>query len=180
MINYVQNEKGFTLVEMLVVLVIFTIICSSVLFFTTEKLKNYTNEQFIDQTELLIRLAQIKAIETKSNYEFLIFNCRKITVRNFSKRDEILYDQELPAGIEIFLTTTNSRILFNNNGNIRSSGTIMYHFNNYAYHFSINMGKGRQILKDVIETSDRINSCGYTSSSGNLIFSNVDIDSVHL
>ncbi|WP_408641601.1 competence type IV pilus minor pilin ComGD [Solibacillus palustris] len=178
--NALQNEKGFTLIEMLVVLVIFTIICSSVLFFTTEKLTNYTNEQFIDQTELLIRLAQVKAIEKKSNFEFLVFNCRKITVRNFSSRDEILYDQVLPAGIEIFLSTTNSKIIFNNNGNIRSSGSIMYHFNNYAYHFTINMGKGRQILKDVIETTDRINSCGYTFSSSNLIFSNVNIDSNHL
>ncbi|WP_274307356.1 competence type IV pilus minor pilin ComGD [Solibacillus daqui] len=178
--NAIQNEKGFTLIEMLVVLVIFTIICSSVLFFTTEKLTNYTNEQFIDQTELLIRLAQAKAIETKSNYEFQVFNCRRITVRNFSQRDEVLFDQELPAGIEIFLSTTHSKILFNNSGNIRSSGTIMYHFNNYAYHFTINMGKGRQILKNVIETPDRINSCGYASSSSNLIFSNVNIDSDHL
>lgn len=170
--NYLINERGFTLIEMLVVLAIFTVICSTVVIFTTEKLTNYTNEQFIDQTELLIRLAQVKAIETKSNYEFSVFNCREIKVRNFSNRQEILYDQVLPEGIEIFLSTTNSKIIFNNNGNIRSSGSIMYHFNDYAYRFTINMGKGRHILKDVIEKSDRLNSCGYAASGSHLILSN--------
>lgn len=169
--NHLRNERGFTLIEMLVVLAIFTVVCSTVVIFTTDKLANYTNEQFIDQTELLIRLAQVKAIETKSNYEFVVFNCREIKVRNFSNRDEILYHQILPKDIEIFLSTTNSKIIFNTKGNIRSSGTVMYHFNDYGYRFSINMGKGRHILKDVVEKSERLDSCGYAASGSHLILS---------
>lgn len=169
-----HNERGFTLIEMLVVLAIFMVISSALLYVTTEKLTNYTNEQIIDQTEVLIRLAQVKSIETKSMYELYAFNCRDIMLRNSTNRDEILFEQTLPKGMELFISASSGKIRFHPDGNIRNAGSMSYHLDGFKYNFSINIGKGRLILKSVGKDPERANTCGYTASARHLIFSDVD------
>ncbi len=169
-----HNERGFTLIEMLVVLAIFMVISSSLLYVTTEKLTNYTNEQIIDQTEVLIRLAQIRAIETNSMYELYAFNCRDIKMRSSTNKDEILFEQTLPEGMELFISASVGKIRFLPNGNIRSAGSISYHLDGFSYNYSVNIGKGRLILKSVGQKPEGANTCGYTASARHPIFSNVN------
>ena len=160
--------------EMLVVLAIFMVISCSLLYVSSDKLKNYTNEQIIDQTELVMRLAQIRAIETKSSYKFLAFNCRDLTVRSTASKGEILFVQILPQGMEVHITAHSNAITFLPNGNISGAGSIVYHLKDYAHKFSVNMGKGRLILKSVQKKSEGANTCGYAFGRRDFIFSYVD------
>ena len=172
--KFVSSERGFTLIEMLVVLAIFMVISSSLLYVTTEKLTNYTNEQIIDQTEVLIRLAQVKSIESKSRYEIQVINCQMIRVKHYADQGEILFEQTLPKGMRIFISTSNYRISFRPNGNGNSAGSMSYHLNGKYYSYSLNIGKGRLIPKNVGEIPEGTNTCRYAASTRHPIFSNVD------
>ena len=157
--KWIGNERGFTLMEMLVVLAIFMVISSSLLFVTTEKLTNYTNEQFIDHTEVLIRLAQVRAMETNSRYEISVFGCRRLVVRHHANTTEILHDQPFPEGIKVFIETSSDKITFRPNGNISTAGSITYYLNDSYYDYSVNIGKGRLILKSVGTVSEGMGAC---------------------
>lgn len=159
MTKSISNEHGFTLIEMLMVLAIFMIISSSLLFVTTEKLTNYTHEQIIDHTEVLIRLAQVKSMETNSRYEISVFNCQKLIVKHQANTQDILFEQQLPEGIKIFITTSTHKITFRPNGNVSTAGSMSYHLKGNYYNYSLNIGKGRLILKSVGKVPEGMDTC---------------------
>lgn len=180
MIKYVQNERGFTLLEIVIVLAIFMVISTAVLYMSADKFTDYTNEQIINQTELLIRLAQTRAIETKSSYRFYTFNCREVFVRSNDNNGEILFAQTLPKGMKIYVSNASKKIVFSPNGNINNAGSIIYFLNDTAYKFSLNIGKGRMILKSEQKISSGDVTCGYDVSASDFVFSHDNNDSTDI
>ena len=63
-----QDNRGFTLLEMLVVLTIVLVISSCVVFYSHEKLQNKLDYQLMNYTELLIRMTQMLSIEEQFPY----------------------------------------------------------------------------------------------------------------
>lgn len=164
-----QNEAGFSLIEMLVVMVIFMIISSSVMIYVTKSLAAYTNEQYIDKTELLIRMTQLKAMEDQTIYNVKMDSCWKIVIKKHAA-SELFYEEELPDHIALYISDYGQPISFNQNGNVRTGGSITYHFNDTVYDYSLNIGKGRLIGKKVVEGVVGSITCRNTARARNLIF----------
>lgn len=164
-----QNEEGFSLIEMLVVMMIFMIISSSVMIYVTKSLATYTNEQYIDKTELVIRMTQLKAMEDREIYNIRMDSCWKIMIRRSGSAD-LFYEEVLPEHIALYISDYGQPISFNQNGNVRIAGSITYHFNDTVYEYSINLGKGRLIGKKVVEGVLGANTCRNATRARNTIF----------
>ena len=173
------NAKGFTLLEMLVVLSIFMVVSTAILFFSHKPLLDFTEKQLMNQNELLIRMTQLISIEKENPHSFEIVNCRRIRIREMN-REGVIYEQMVPSHIEIFITTPNSRLSFNTKGNAHAFGRIMYHFENVSYQYSVNIGKARILEKEVFHDTGRPNACRNTVGSRHFIFPDFNHDSTHL
>lgn len=136
-----KDERGFTLIEMLVVLTITMVICSTVFFYSQEKLLERTVFQTMNEVELLMRVAQTHAIDNRPVY-FEVQNRNEITLRYFDQ-DNYFYKQKLPEGMTLYLQTPNPRIHFRGNGNIASFGGMTYFYKGMSYRYTVNIGKGR-------------------------------------
>ncbi|MGN7479423.1 prepilin-type N-terminal cleavage/methylation domain-containing protein [Solibacillus silvestris] len=174
-----NDERGFTLLEMLVVLAIFLIVQSAILYFSHEPLVDYTEKQVMSQNELLIRMAQLSSIETGSPHSFQVVNCNRIIIKERNQPVH-LYDQRLPRHVELFLSTPGSSLIFNTRGNVQAFGRLTYHFENVSYQYSINIGKGRILDKEVFHGATGHNTCGNIVSGRHFIFSLFDDHSPHV
>ncbi|MBD8035062.1 MULTISPECIES: prepilin-type N-terminal cleavage/methylation domain-containing protein [Solibacillus] len=177
--SVLTNEKGFTLMEMLVVLSIFLVVSTAILLFSHKPFLDYTEKQLMNQNELLIRMTQLISIEKENPHSFEIVNCRRIRIKERNK-EGVIYEQMVPNHIEIFITTPNSRLIFNTEGNTNAFGRIMYHFENVSYQYSVNIGKARILEKEVFHDTGRPNACGNTFSSRHSIFPDFNNNSPYL
>ena len=165
--------------EMLVVLSIFLVVSTAILLFSHKPFLDYTEKQLMNQNELLIRMTQLRAIEKENPHSFQIINCRRIVIKEINK-EEVVFEQRVPDHIEVFLSTSSSRLTFNTKGNAHSFGRITYHFENVSYQYSVNIGKARILEKEVFHDTGRPNACGNTVGSRHSIFSDFNNDSAHL
>ena len=168
-----KNEKGFTLMEILVVLAIFLIIHTIIIIYSHEPLVEYTEKQLMNQNELLIRMAQLRSIETLEPHRFWVINCRNIVVKNRSTR-EFIFEQTLPPHIDMLISTPTSSFIFNTRGNVQDFGGLSYHFGRVSYRYSVNIGKGNILDKGVFYDAARDNTCRNVVSSRHFIFSHID------
>ncbi|MEK5185576.1 prepilin-type N-terminal cleavage/methylation domain-containing protein [Solibacillus sp. FSL R5-0449] len=154
----VTDEKGFTLMEMLIVLFIFLVISSMILYFSQKPLMVYTEKQVMDQNEMLIRMTQLLSIEKGTPHSFEILNCQWIRIKERNTAD-IVYDQKIARPIDMFLSTPYNRLIFNTQGNVQAFGRLTYHFEDTSYQYSVNIGKARIFEKEVFHEPGRTNTC---------------------
>ncbi|MER2046927.1 MAG: prepilin-type N-terminal cleavage/methylation domain-containing protein [Solibacillus sp.] len=177
--SLLTDEKGFTLLEMLIVLFIFLVVNSAILYFSQKPLMDYTEKQVMSQNEMLIRMTQLLSIETGTYHSFEIINCHRIQVRE-RNTSTIVFDHRIARPLDMYLTTPNNRLIFNTRGNVQAFGRLTYHFENKSYQYSINIGKARILEKEVFHEPGRTNSCRNTISSRHFIFPLVDNDTAHV
>ena len=149
MTRLANDERGFTLIEMLLVLMVVVVISSGVLFFAKEKLVTYTEYQLMNQIELVFRMAQMTAVEKKSPVIFEARYREKIQVRMQNKQD-LMYEQYLPEHIKIYLESPSIQVTFNTKGNVSGFGNLYYHYPNLKVNYTINIGKGRIIMRKTL------------------------------
>lgn len=137
-----RNEQGFTLLEMLVVLAIMVILCSSILYFSHDKFNRLAVLKTMDEVELLMRMAQMKAIEEQRPIIIDVYGKNEVVIKYFVGA-EILYRAHLPEGMQLYISTPNPRLYFRTNGNLQSFGSKAFHYEGEEYSFYINIGKGR-------------------------------------
>ena len=140
-----QNERGFTLLEMLFVLMIVGVLSTIVLHFSFEKMQRHTYMKTIRQVELAIRVAQTMAME-----EQRVIYCEVREGTNFViRRDvfgEAVYEQPLPEGMQMQISTARGRIQFQASGNVSQIGRINFSIGDDYVFYTINLGKGRFLL----------------------------------
>lgn len=137
-----RNEQGFTLLEMLFVLAVLMVLCSSIFYFSHEKLNRLTVLKTMDEVELLIRMAQMKAIEDQRPVVIDIYDNTEMIIKYYVGT-EILYRAYLPEGMKLYISTPNSRLHFKTNGNLQYFGSMGFHYEGKIYSYKINIGKGR-------------------------------------
>lgn len=138
-----QNERGFTLLEMLVVLAIIMILSSSVLYFSQSKLNDMTVLKAMDEVELVIRMAQMLAIEEQRPVVLNVYTDNTELVVTYYLNQEVIYRMPLPVGMKIFITTSGPKLYFKTNGNLQIFGSMVFHYKKKAYAYNIHIGKGR-------------------------------------
>ena len=139
------NARGYTLIEMLLVLFIVTIMSTIILKFSHEKLTHYTFMKTVDQIELLLRATQAQVIDERVNMGFQVTYGQYINVHK-GLLSEVMYQMKLPEGMTVLITTGNNRIDFMTDGNVKNIGKIIFFMEDMHIRYSINIGKGRFLI----------------------------------
>ena len=144
-----QDNRGFTLLEMLVVLTIVLVISSCVVFYSHEKLQNKLDYQLMNYMELLIRMTQMLSIEEQFPYMLTAVDRSKIVIRKSNEHHNDYLVYHLPKGHRFEIYNATSYFYFKTNGNLQSFGSYIYNFGKERHRFTINIGKGRIVKGQV-------------------------------
>lgn len=137
-----HNQRGFTLVELLLVLVIVGVISTVVMHFSHQKMLDYTYAKVVNQIELAVRMAQTTAIAEQASI-YCVIEFEKTFVLKRGVYEQPFYEQELPEGMTVLITTPNRRIHFNASGTTIHLGKMVFIIDGVRTLYTINLGKGR-------------------------------------
>src|SRR5699024_3307685 len=135
----VYKKNGFTFIELLLVLMItsiFTVIGGKISFSTLEK--QYEKQFFHVLTEDL-RYIQNLALSDAYTEARITFN--PTSYRVTTNQSHPNFDRKYPSGWT-FEENAFNRIIFNSNGTLRSSGTVLLKSNSKQYKVVFPLGKG--------------------------------------
>ncbi|MDX8344799.1 competence type IV pilus minor pilin ComGD [Rossellomorea sp. YZS02] len=140
-------EAGYTLIEMLIVLMIFTILLSWV-GFSVLPLKSHTEKElFISQLESDLYQIQSYSI----NHQSLIFlTFYPLTNKYVAKTEarQTVVSRELPAGIEIAARNSLEEITFYPDGNTNRFGSVNFKTEHETLYLMFQIGQGRFYVQE--------------------------------
>lgn len=136
-----RDERGFTLIEMLLVLMIFSIITMIAVSFSYRYVKINQYEHAIEQLKLTIHVAQLTAQQEEVISYVRILEENKILLTALYKEHELNW--QLPEGMHVSFYTNHNRIRFNANGHISEIGNLEIKTPEKTMKYSINLSKGR-------------------------------------
>ena len=136
-----RNERGFTLIEMLLVLMIFSIVTMIAISFSYRYVKINEYEQAIEQLRLTIHVAQLTAQQEEATSYVRILEGNTILLTSLYTEHELKW--KLPEGMRVYFLTNNNRIRFNSSGNISEIGHLEIQTPEKTRRYSINLSKGR-------------------------------------
>lgn len=118
------NEKGFTMIEMLLVLSIVMVVSSCVVFLTSTKMKDMEEERFYRQLHLDIM--RLQAISIGGNrYTYLNFPNNRTRYKAESA-GVVWFEKDLPKNMRLGDESTLKGISFHPNGNVNSFGNLLF------------------------------------------------------
>ncbi|MGM9945178.1 MAG: prepilin-type N-terminal cleavage/methylation domain-containing protein [Lysinibacillus sp.] len=136
-----RDERGFTLIEMLLVLMIFSIITIIAISFSYRYVKVNQYEHAIEQLKLTLHVAQLTAQQEKVAVYVYIGEGNNIFLTTAFKEYELNW--EMPEGMNVYFHTNSGTIRFTHNGNISEIGKVEIRTPKKTMMYSINMSKGR-------------------------------------
>ena len=136
-----RDERGFSLIEILLVLMVFSIITIITVSFSYRYVKINQYEQAIEQLRLTIHVAQLTAQQEELISYVRIREGNTILLSTAYREHELNW--QLPEGMQVYFHTNNNRIRFNTNGNISEIGNIEIKTPEKTVKYSINISKGR-------------------------------------
>jgi competence protein ComGD len=136
-----SNEKGFTLIEMLVVLSIVMIITSSVIFVSIARLEETEEKRFFKQFHLDVQRMQMIAI-SEGNLMRLTFvdGGTKYIVDH---RDVIFYENDLPSTVRLSGDSPLKGLSYHPNGVIKQFGVMRFETKKENKRVVFYIGQGR-------------------------------------
>ncbi|WP_164462205.1 competence type IV pilus minor pilin ComGD [Bacillus sp. FJAT-42376] len=147
-----RNKKnGFTLIEALLVLSIFTVLSLTALLHFQPVQEELLAEHFFEQFQKDILFAQQHAVMTRIPCT-LIFNQDETGYRirhGRAAETKDLLSRKLPEGMKIVMESLGLKVTFLTNGNISDSGTVGIMYRKQAYRVTFYLGKGRFVVKKV-------------------------------
>lgn len=145
-----MNERGFTLIEMLLVLVITLFISSLFIKFTFNHLSSYTNYQIIHQLQLKIREYQFLAHVNETYYRIYGFDDTFFIYQKNHWEDKV-YEQKIPPGMWVSIghTINTSSYMVKEDMTFNGIGSFDVKIGNKKYYYTMNMGKGRYTIRYV-------------------------------
>ncbi|MEN2765995.1 competence type IV pilus minor pilin ComGD [Ornithinibacillus xuwenensis] len=132
------NQKGFTLIESLVVLTIWLMILSLSVPLINSLYHKKTEEFFFNTLQYDILYVQSQAIGS-NDYVRIILEKQSYILVDSANQETI---RKLPKGWSLDRRTLDT-ISFNSNGAIRKAGTIQIQTNRTKYKIVFPLGKGR-------------------------------------
>ena len=136
-----SNEKGFTLIEMLVVLSIVMVITSSVIFVSIARLEEMEEKRFFKQFHLDVQRMQMIAI-SKGNYMYLTFN-KEGTKYKVEHNNVLLYENHLPSTIRLSGDSQLKGLTYHPNGAILQFGLMRFETKKENKRVVFYIGQGR-------------------------------------
>lgn len=136
-----RDERGFTLIEMLIVLMIFSIITIITISFSYRYVKINQYEHAIEQLKLTLHVAQLTAQQQETVAYVYIREGNNMLLTTSFKEYELNW--KMPEGMSVYFQTNKGVIQFNRNGNISEIGSVKVITPEKTMKYSINMSKGR-------------------------------------
>lgn len=133
------EKNGFTLIESLIVLAIFSILLLIAVPLSLNFLENREEHEFLRNLEMDLLFIQSQAMSTG---DFVRIEMQKDQYL-IHEGDTVSKVRELPKGFSIDTRVYGKDISFNMKGSVRKSGTIAIHTRNNRYNMILPLGKGR-------------------------------------
>ncbi|WP_034757947.1 competence type IV pilus minor pilin ComGD [Rossellomorea vietnamensis] len=142
-----KAEAGYTLVEMLIVLLIFTILLSWV-GFSIAPLKDHTEKElFISQLESDLYQIQSYSINHQVPTLLIFYPYTNKYVAKTGASQTIV-SRKLPAGIQIALTNSLEEITFYPDGNTNQFGRVNFKMGDVNMYLMFQIGQGRFYVQE--------------------------------
>ena len=136
-----RDERGFSLIEILLVLMVFSIITIITVSFSYRYVKINQYEQAIEQLRMTLHLAQLTAQKEQTvSYVYSREGNEIVVITLFGEYE---LNWETPKGMSIYFHTKSNRIRFISNGSISEIGSIEIIAPEKTIKYSMNMSKGR-------------------------------------
>ena len=140
------DNRGYSLIELLLVLTIVMIISSSALYFNNRYIENRTFELFYNQLKLDVAHIQMTAI-TEEKYVKLVFESGGSQYVARKSLFDSVFERNLPPGYRWSSSSTINEISFHPNGTIVKFGTLAFITPDGIKTVRVFIGKGRMILE---------------------------------
>lgn len=140
------DQKGYSLIELLLVLAIVLVISSSTLYVKNRYVEKHTFDLFYNQLKLDAMHIQLKATE-EQRYMKLIFDAGGTRYIGRKSLYEPLFERKLPLGYALSSSSTLKELAYLPNGTIEKFGTISFVTPGGIKIVRIYIGKGRMILE---------------------------------
>ncbi|WP_368077877.1 competence type IV pilus minor pilin ComGD [Bacillus sp. NTK074B] len=140
-------EAGYTLIEILIVLLIFTILLSWV-GFSVLPLKSHTEKElFISQLESDLYQIQSYSINHQTLISLTFYPLTSKYVAKTGARQTIV-SRELPEGIEMVSRNSLEEITFFPDGNTNRFGRVNFKMKDERLHLMFQIGQGRFYVQE--------------------------------
>ncbi|MFJ7731534.1 competence type IV pilus minor pilin ComGD [Lysinibacillus sp. NPDC097231] len=141
--NAIKTERGYTLIEMLIVLFVVMCLSAIVMKFSLNVAETKELERFFTQIQLDIQYIQTYSMHQR---EYISMKFESSTKRYIIKKDiySNLYERPFPKGVEFMPASSSVQtIMYNYNGNVMTAGTITFNTPQGIKRVIITLGRGR-------------------------------------
>ncbi|PKJ56964.1 comG operon protein ComGD [Bacillus sp. SN10] len=144
-----MKQKGFTLLEMLLVLFAISVL-SMVTYFNVHSLyEKQKIEQFLRQFSNDILYMQQLAINRQKHYTLRWHKDRHMYYIGESSTNLPIIKREYDSDIQLDLNTFPNPMTYNPSGNINRGGTILLSYRSYKYEIVFQLGRGRFTYREM-------------------------------
>ncbi len=141
------NNKGFTLIEVLLVLSIVFVISSSILFVSTSYIQKNSLQLFMNQFKLDVYHIQSLSI-SNSIYSTLVFDDTGTSYTTRKSFYEPIVKRTFPSGVSLSKKSGLTEIAFHPNGSVVKFGTLIFNTPNGDVLVRVYIGKGRITVEE--------------------------------
>ncbi|TRM12700.1 type II secretion system protein [Lentibacillus cibarius] len=144
-----NNKNGFTLVEMLFVLAVWSVLMLLIVPIPLPLLNEKTEEYFLETLEMDLLYTQSMSYNSRTNYMLMFPDDRTYVIKQggYSTVDRPVVKRKLPDGWKI-QDRLMSVISFNQKGTIRKPGTFAIKTSSSTYNIVCPLGKGRCYIEE--------------------------------
>jgi competence protein ComGD len=140
-------QKGFTFIEMLMVLLIFSVLLSFTAFSTAPLKEHAEKNFFISQLQSDLYLIQSQSFFSQSSITLVFYPySNKYVAKDFYGKT--LVSRELPHGIKISELNRLNEIMFNPSGNTNRFGPVYFNSEDSIIKLSFQIGQGRFYVQE--------------------------------
>ncbi|WJE24083.1 competence type IV pilus minor pilin ComGD [Bacillus cereus] len=144
-----MKQKGFTLLEMLLVLFAISVLSVVTHFNVTSLHEKQRVEQFLKQFSNDILYMQQLAIKRQKHYTLRWFKEKHMYYISESETGFLIAKREYDKDVQIDLHTFPNPMTYNPSGNINRGGTILLFYRGYKYEIVFQLGRGRFTYREV-------------------------------
>jgi len=143
------KQKGFTLLEMLLVLFAISVLSMVTYFHVHSLYEKQKIEQFLRQFSNDILYMQQLAINRQKHYTLRWHKDRHMYYIGESSTDHSIIKREYDSDIQLDLNTFPNPMTYNPSGNINRGGTILLSYRSYKYEIVFQLGRGRFTYREM-------------------------------
>ncbi|MBE6183762.1 prepilin-type N-terminal cleavage/methylation domain-containing protein [Bacillus ginsengihumi] len=143
-----NEEQGFTLIEMLIVILVMTIVASFGFINIKPLWTTVKKHLFINQLQVDLYYAQTYAITKQTNVYVQFYERANRYMMTDNQHQHLIVDRKLPENVDMLSEGTFSSYTINPDGNVTNFGTIYFRAGEEQVKLVVNIGRGRFYVQE--------------------------------